>query len=71
MNASKEKMLLKHVNPFALFLGKILCKNLSALYNTCKYWFRPFKDDDFDASDCPRSGTPRKLEADNFGSVVE
>jgi len=41
----QRKMLLKHVNLFALFLER------HCVHNTYKYWFRRFKDDDSDVSD--------------------
>jgi len=40
----------------------VFCEDI-VLYNTCKYWFRWFKTDDFDVSD-RRSGISRKLETD-------
>jgi hypothetical protein len=39
-------------------------------HNTCKYWFYRFKDNDFDMSDHPRSGTPQKLEANNLEALL-
>lgn len=65
MNSRKEKILLKHVNPFSLFLGKILCPLL------CKYWFRRFKDGDFDVIDYPHSETSQKLETNSLEALLD
>lgn len=57
MNLSKEKMLLKLVNPFALFLGKLLCPTIRA-----NIGFLRLKYDYFDMRNRSRPGILRKLE---------
>lgn len=67
MNSSKEKIkLLKYVNPFALFLGKMLSLNIGANIS-----FVALKTVILTMNDRPRSGTPRKFGGRQFENVVE
>ncbi len=50
---SSQKMLLKHGNQCIVFLV--------VSYKTCNYWYKRFRTGDFDLSDQPRPGQPRKF----------
>ena len=40
-------------------------------HTTCKRWYQKFREGDFDLSDRPRSGAPRKFEDDKLQELLD
>ena len=78
---ASDKQFIRHCIRYEFHQGKSAAKTCESICfvlgvnvvskSTCKFWFRRFKEDDFDVSDRERSGAPQKVTNNELQALLD